>query len=130
MEMPTRWNLTGGERLAIGPKPAQVTARQDPSGSVTLHVEYELRNPYQPFGQGVVSDVDITISKDASTAEIRGVISGSPAFEANFAVDSELRGACFPPQNVPIQDAARTFRPFYKNLQSTNQVDTKAAILP
>jgi len=78
-----------------------------------------MRNPYQPLGQGIKADVNMTVPQDASTISVQGSISGSPAFEVNTEVDG---GAI---ENLPLQNASTSSLGFVVNLQLTNTVDVK-----
>lgn len=116
---PTHNNITGGERTSSGPQTPQVTATQDKNGNVDVHLQENMRNPYQPIGQGIKADVNMTVPQDASTISVQGTISGSPAFEVNTQVDG---GAI---ENLPLQNASSDSLGFVVNLQLTNTVDVK-----
>lgn len=57
--------------------------------------------------------------KQQRNAEVKGQISGSPAFETNFTVDGGQT------KNVPLQDAPTNAISFGLGLQKTNEIDKK-----
>lgn len=63
--------------------------------------------------------MNITVDKNATSAEFKGQVSGSPAFEGNITVDGG------PTQNVPLQAAPTNSVSFAVGLQTTNNIDKK-----
>jgi RHS repeat-associated protein len=78
---PTHFLPTGTEKTSTGPQLPQVTATQDKNG-VTVNIQQNVRNPIVDAGSGIKADVNITVTQDASSAEVKGSVSGSPSFEA------------------------------------------------
>jgi hypothetical protein len=64
-----------------------VKATQDNNGNVTVNVQENMRNPLTPIGGGIQENVNIMVNQNATTAEFKGQVSGSPAFEGNVTVD-------------------------------------------
>jgi RHS repeat-associated protein len=116
---PTHSNLTGGEKTSTGPLMPQVTATQGKDGTVSVNIQENMRNPYQPVFQGIASNVNINVNESATSASVQGTVSGAPSFEANFTTQS---GAT---TNLPLQSAPQSTTGFIIGLQQTNQVDKK-----
>jgi hypothetical protein len=118
---PTHNNLTGRESTSSGPKTPQVTATEDKNGNVNVNVQMNMRNPEQQVlghgvGQGIRSDVNISVDQKATKASVDGTVSRSPAFEANFTrQDGQTT-------NAPLQNAARNPVDFIINLQKTSEI--------
>jgi len=115
----THFNLTGSEKKSDGPVLPSVTPSQDSNGNVTLNVNMNMRDPYQPVGQGAASNVNISVNEAATSVEVQGTVSGAPSFEANFTP------AGAPTTNLPVQSSPEKTGPFLEGLQQTNQVDKK-----
>jgi hypothetical protein len=64
----------------------------------------------------------ITVNEAATSAEVKGTVSGAPSFEANFTPE----GA--PTTNLPVQASPERTVPFLVGLQETNQVDKKTEL--
>jgi hypothetical protein len=96
-----------------------VKATQDNNGNVTVNVQENMRNPFTPIGGGIQENVNIMVNQNATTAEFKGQVSGSPAFEGNVTVDGGQT------QNVPLQDAPTNAVSFGLGLQKTNDIDKK-----
>jgi RHS repeat-associated protein len=116
---PTHLNLTGSEKTSTGPKTPEVKVTQDNNGNVTVNVQENMRNPFTPVGGGIQENVNITVNQNATSAEFKGQISGSPAFEGNVTVGGGQT------QNVPLQDAPTNSISFGLGLQKTNDIDKK-----
>jgi hypothetical protein len=86
--------------------------------------QMNMRDPFQPVGQGAASNVNITVNEAATNAEVKGTVSGSPSYEANFTPEGG------PTTNLPIQSSPEGTGAFLVGLQQTNQVDKKADIQP
>ena len=86
---------------------------------MNVHLQENMRDPYQPIGQGAMANVNIAVPQDASTIQITGSVSASPAFEVNTQVDG---GAI---ENLPLQNAPTGALAFVANLQWTNTIDVK-----
>jgi len=87
---------TGTTRTASGPQLPQVTASQDKNGAVTVHLSENVRNPFQPAGQGIMANVNITIPQSGASATVDGTLSGSPSFELNVSSQTG------PTVNIPV----------------------------
>lgn len=108
---PTHFDPTGAVKTSTGPQMPQVTATQDKSGNVNVNIQENMRNPFTPVGSGIKSDINISVNQEASSAEVKGSLSGSPSFETNFTVDG---GAT---QNMPLQDNSQNSLMFGIELQ-------------
>jgi RHS repeat-associated protein len=102
-----------------GPQLPTAAASQDSNGNVTLNLQMNMRDPFQPAGQGAASNVNITVNEAATSAEVKGTVSGSPSFEANFTPEGG------PTTNLPIQSSPEGTYTFLRELERTNQVDKK-----
>ncbi len=115
----THNNLTGGEKTSTGPMTPQVTATQGKDGTVSVNVQENMRNPYQPVGQGITSNVNINVNESATTGSVQGTISGSPSFETNFTTGNGTT------TNLPLQTAPQSTVGFIVGLEQTHNVDKK-----
>jgi len=104
-------------KQSSGPTMPTATASQDSNGNVTVNLNMNMRDPFQPVGQGAASNVNITVNEAATNAEVKGTVSGSPSWEANFTPE----GA--PTTNLPIQTSPQGTAAFLIGLQQTNRVD-------
>ena len=111
-------------KKSSGPQLPTASVSQDSNGNVTVNLQMNMRDPYQPVGQGAASNVNITVNEAATSAEVKGTVSGSPSFEANFTP----KGG--PTTNLPIQSSPEETGAFLVGLQQTNQVDKKTDIQP
>lgn len=68
------------------------------------------------------SNVNIGVNEAGTQGTVRGTVSGSPAFETNFAPQGG------PTTNLPIQGAAPNAAQFTYGLTQTNTVDKKTNI--
>jgi hypothetical protein len=109
-------------KQSSGPTTPTATASQDSDGNVTVNLNMNMRDPFQPAGQGAASNVNITDNEAATNAEVKGTVSGSPSFEANFTPE----GA--PTTNLPIQAAPQGTVGFLVGLQQTNNVDEETEL--
>jgi RHS repeat-associated protein len=109
-------------KQSSGPTTPTATASQDSDGNVTVNLNMNMRDPFQPAGQGAASNVNITVNEAATNAEVKGTVSGSPSFEANFTPE----GA--PTTNLPIQAAPQGTVGFLVGLQQTNNVDEETEL--
>jgi stress response protein SCP2 len=126
---PTHNNLTGRESTSTGPKAPQVTATQDKSGNVNVNVQMNMRNPEQQVlghgvGQGIRSDVNISVDQKATYAQVQGLVSKSPAFEANITPQGRAT------TNVPLQSASQNPVQFAIDLQKSSQIDVRVDLPP
>lgn len=101
---------------------AQVTATQGKDGTVTVNVQENMRNPYQPVGQGIASNVNINVNESGTNASVTGTVSGAPSFEANFTTQGGTT------TNLPIQSAPQGTAEFIIGLQQTNQVNKRTEL--
>ena len=117
--------VTGGEKTADGPHLPVLTASQDKkTGDVTVTFQEEVRNPYVPVGQGISTNLSVTVDQNATHAEVQGTVSGSPSFETNFTVDGGTT------ENLPLQPNSQNPLFFGADLQGTNSVDKKIDLPP
>ena len=119
---PTHFNLTGQTEISTGPEMPQVTATQDKNGNTTVNLQENMRNPFQPVGQGIMTNLNITVPQDGSAVTVQGKISGSPSFEVNISSETG------PTVNVPINTAASGSIGFAVNLERTKDVDVEARV--
>jgi RHS repeat-associated protein len=121
---PTHFNLTGQEKTSTGPKMPQVRVTQDKSGNVNVNVQENVRNPFQPAGQGIKADVNISVNQNATQGSVHGSISGAPSFETNFTrQDGQTT-------NLQLQTAPQRTDQFILQLRQTNEVERNIDLPP
>jgi RHS repeat-associated protein len=121
---PSHNNLTGGEKTATGPQLPRVSVTQGKDGTVGIHIDQNVRTPYQPAGKGIRANVDISVNQQATKGTVQGTLSRSPAFEANFTPENGKT------RNLQLQDGPRKTIPFLQGLQDTAPVDKSTQISP
>ncbi len=121
---PTHFNLTGQEKTSTGPKMPQVTVSQSKNGNVNVNVQENVRNPFQPAGQGINADVNISVNQSATQGSVHGLISGAPSFETNFTRQDGQTA------NLPLQTAPQRTDQFILQLQRTNEVERNIELPP
>jgi RHS repeat-associated protein len=118
-------NTKGEATSPILTQAPTATATQDPvTGQVNLNVQMNVRSGDAALtpGLGIRSDVNIGVNEAGTQATVQGTVSGSPAFETNFAPQGG------PTTNLPLQPAATNPIKFIWNLGNTNTVDKKTDI--
>jgi RHS repeat-associated protein len=114
---PTHKEGAHEEKTSRGPKPPVATASQDKNGNVTVNVQQNMRNPFEIApAPGIRSNVNITVNEAATNASVKGTVSGTPSFEANFKVaDGDTK-------NVPLQSESKNGFNFGANLFTDSQI--------
>ena len=81
----------------------QVTVTQDKvTGTVAANMTLNVRNPFQPVGNGIRAEGSMTVSQDASKFQFIAAVSGNPSMEANVtAGDGDTT-------NVPLQEESES----------------------
>lgn len=114
---PESWN-----KFSDGPTIPIPKVTQDKNGTVNVNVNMDMRDPFQPVGQGAASNVNISVNEAGTTGEVKGTVSGSPSFEANFTPEGGST------TNLPVQAAPQSTAGFLIGLERTNTVDKKTDI--
>ena len=108
--------MGGITKTASGPQLPQVTATQDKNGNVTLHLTENVRNPFQPAGNGITANVNITIPRSGTSATVGGTLSGSPSFELNVSSQTG------PTANIPVAGSSGSSVMFPIKLETQRRV--------
>jgi RHS repeat-associated protein len=112
----------GVTKTASGPQMPQVTASQDKDGNVTLHLTENVRNPFQPGGNGITASVNIMIPQSGASASVSGSLSGSPSFELNVSSQTG------PTANIPVAGSSSSPIMFPINLETQRQVNVTGQV--
>ncbi len=110
-------------RLQAGEYPRKAgPPAQDKNGNVTIHLTENVRNPFQPAGQGIMANVNITISQSGAFATVSGTLSGSPSFELNVSSQTG------PTVNIPVAGSSPSQFRFPILLETQRSVDVTGSV--
>jgi RHS repeat-associated protein len=107
--------VTGSKATQTNGLPGAQVSR-DANGNVVINVKQDAANPLAPGAPGIRSDLNITITPNASSITTSGTVSGSPAFELNVGGEGGTN------LNIPLQNAPSGTAGFVGGLAQDNPI--------